>query len=79
MNFCKKNKHLETNNQTYFQHMKDAMFLSGNSLLASMAFFIHAAVPCSFEHTGSRIVNKIHNFIDIKNRKNNSMNTSTVF
>lgn len=52
-------KHLETVNMSYFGHMKVAFIYSFELSLAAMVLAIHAFIPCIFESTGSRIVNRV--------------------
>ena len=66
MNLC---AHLQKNNQNYFAHLKDAMTFSVKSLLASGAFFVHAIFPFALQHTGSSVINSVHDFIAEKDRK----------
>lgn len=67
MKFC---DHLRVNNQDYLAHAKDALTFSLKSFIASVAFFIHALMPCTFEHTGSHFVSQVHDYIQEKDRLN---------
>lgn len=67
MKFC---KHLRENNQDYFAHTCDALMFSAKSFVASVAFFFHAFVPCTFQHTGSTYIKEVYEFIQEKDRMN---------
>jgi hypothetical protein len=69
MKFC---RHLQENNQDYLAHARDALMYSCKSFLASVSFFMHAVLPCTFEHTGSALVSEVHEFIQEKDRLNNA-------
>lgn len=60
------NRHLRENNQTYFQHLKDAWSYAGQSGLATLGFFVHGVFPFTFEHTGSGIIRKVDHSIKEK-------------
>lgn len=61
-------QHLQENNQSYFQHMKDAFSLAGKSFLATISFFVHGVFPMIFTHTGSDWICDCKNFIEEKNK-----------
>lgn len=46
--------------ETYFEHMRFALWFSGNFLLAGGAALIHAFVPALCETTASRILTKLN-------------------
>lgn len=52
--------HLFQADQTYFEHMKDALGYGVQSLVASGAFFAHAILPWFFQHTGSSLVGSLN-------------------
>ena len=60
------NAHLKDNNQSYFGHLKDALFYSYCCAKATLAFLIHAFLPFTFEHTGSSVVAHLHEHIVAK-------------
>jgi hypothetical protein len=53
-------KHLEEVDQTYSQHLKDAMKYSWVSFKSSFFFFFHGLVPCLYEHNGSDNVSRLN-------------------
>ncbi len=59
-------RHLDDNNQTYFEHIYDSWKYSFQSLKASLYFFIHGIVPCIFEHSGSDTIFKLSSVLDSK-------------
>jgi hypothetical protein len=58
--------HLTDNNTTYFKHMRRAISLCGQSLKASACFLIHAFIPDVFEYTGSDIIKKMSDELNLK-------------
>jgi len=46
--------------ESYAEHQRHALRFSGALLRASAACFIHALVPCAFEHTASRSVTRLY-------------------
>ena len=70
MKFC---NHLKTNNQDYFEHMKDAWTFGFKSLAASAAFILHGIMPCTFTSCGGKIVDDLNNTIK---QKKNKLSTS---
>lgn len=66
MKFC---NHLKTNNQDYFEHMKDAWTFGFKSLTASAAFMLHGIMPCTFTSCGGKIVDDLNNTIKQKKVK----------
>jgi Family of unknown function (DUF6356) len=59
-------KHLEDNNQTYKQHMKDALKYSFASLRASWYFLVHALVPSLYTKEGSSTINELDKQLEQK-------------
>ena len=58
--------HLEDNNQTYFEHLKNSLSYSWKSTKASFYFFIHAFIPCIFTSSGSTIIKEVHERVSMK-------------
>ena len=52
-------EHPEHAGESYTKHMGEALWISFNLLLASLACFFHALVPCMFQTTASGICTKI--------------------
>ncbi|MEM6902993.1 MAG: DUF6356 family protein [Pseudomonadota bacterium] len=46
--------------ETYFQHMRFAIWFAAKLLMAGFAALIHAFIPCLFEKTASQIVGQLH-------------------
>ena len=60
-------KHLDDNNQTYFEHIRDSWSYSFRSLKSSIYFFFHGLMPFTFEHAGGDEINEL--FADIINKR----------
>jgi len=58
--------HLNINNQTYFQHFKDAIAYSFDSFKCSFYFLIHAIYPDLFITKGSEEITKLNEKIKEK-------------
>ena len=56
-------RHLKYNRQTYGQHLSDAWGFSLQCGIASIVFLVHGLFPFAFEHTGSNMVNIVHDTI----------------
>ena len=54
------NSHLESVNESYFQHMRFAGWFASRLLMAGGAALVHAVIPCLFEKTASRMICQIH-------------------
>ena len=67
-------KHLEENNQNYFQHLRDAWSFGYQSFCASMCFFFHGLSPWNFKTAGS---DKITILMEQINRKKARVRTIT--
>ena len=52
-------EHLKTRNITYIDHLYHALYLSKESLKASLYLFVHAFFPFVFQSNGSTIINKL--------------------
>ncbi|PCJ25197.1 MAG: hypothetical protein COA96_07800 [SAR86 cluster bacterium] len=61
--------HLDSVDETYFQHMKHAFSFSVELFTASACCLVHAFLPSLFEKKGSSIVGKLHDRMVI-NRAN---------
>lgn len=53
-------QHLDEVNETYFEHMGNAMSFAGHMLTGAIACAIHAVMPFFFESTGSNRVNFLY-------------------
>ena len=54
------NSHLESVNESYFQHMRHALSFTLDMLVGAACCLVHAFFPSLFEHTGSRLVNRLY-------------------
>lgn len=52
--------HLESVNESYFQHMRHALSFTLDMLVGAACCLVHAFFPSLFEHAGSQIVNKLY-------------------
>lgn len=68
-------QHLIENDQTYFEHFKDAMYYSFESFKCSIYFLCHAVWPDSLKKNGSKKINKLHD--EIKEKYKNMTNKKT--
>lgn len=63
------NSHLESVNESYFQHMRHALGFTLEMLVGAACCLVHAFFPSLFEHAGSQLVNRLHDAM-VVNRKN---------
>jgi hypothetical protein len=52
--------HPKTVDETFFQHMRFALFFAARLFAAAFAVMIHAFVPCLFEKTGSKLIAELY-------------------
>ncbi|MCW1955472.1 DUF6356 family protein [uncultured Lentibacter sp.] len=52
--------HPESVNESYWAHMRFALWFAGWLALAAGAALVHAFLPAAFETTGSRIIAKLY-------------------
>lgn len=52
--------HPKTVGETYIQHLISASSFAGTLFAASLACVIHAILPFAFEHTGSRLIERLY-------------------
>lgn len=63
------NTHLNSVNESYFQHMRHALSFTVEMLIGAVCCLIHAIFPFLFEHAGSQIVNKLHDRMVVNRAK----------
>lgn len=63
------NSHLESVNESYFQHMRHALSFSLDMLIGAGCCLVHAFFPNLFEHTGSRLVNRLYDRMVVNRAK----------
>lgn len=63
--------HLEDINQTYFEHMTDALSYSITSFYAGIIFALHGVFPNFFVFTGSNTIAKLNGILVEKKKKLN--------
>ena len=63
------NSHLQSVDETYFQHMQHALSFVLAMLLGSLCCLVHAFLPFVFEKKGSQIVTRLHDRM-VVNRSN---------
>ena len=61
-------QHLDDVNETYFEHMGNAMSFAGHMLTGAIACAIHAIAPGLFESTGSDRIKYLHERMVIMRR-----------
>ena len=69
------NSHLESVNESYFQHMRHALSFTLDMLVGAACCLVHAFFPSLFEHTGSQLVNRLYDRM-VVNRANLSSRDS---
>lgn len=60
--------HLEDLNQTYFEHLKDAIGYSIKSFTAGFIFLIHGFFPDILVTNGSDTISELNNILIIKKK-----------
>lgn len=63
------NSHLESVNESYFQHMRHALSFTLDMLVGAACCLVHAFFPSLFEHAGSQLVTRLHDRM-VVNRAN---------
>lgn len=53
-------RHLESVDESYFEHFRHALSFSGALALGAGVCFVHAVAPFLFEQTGSNLVRRLH-------------------
>ena len=71
------NSHLNTVNESYFQHMRHALSFTVEMFVGAVCCLIHAIFPFLFEHAGSQIVNKLHERMVVNRATLSSRNSAT--
>lgn len=59
--------HLESVDETYFQHMRHALSFAAAFVIGALVCLIHAFLPFLFQKSGSDIVRRLHERM-VKNR-----------
>lgn len=54
------NSHLESVNESYFQHMRHALGFTLELLVGAACCLVHAFFPSLFERAGSQLVSRLH-------------------
>lgn len=65
----KMNSHLNSVNESYFQHMRHALSFTLGMAVGALCCLIHAIFPFLFENAGSQIVQRLHDRM-VLNRAN---------
>ncbi|GJM12950.1 MAG: hypothetical protein DHS20C12_13530 [Pseudohongiella sp.] len=63
------NSHLESVNESYFQHMRHALSFTLDMLVGAICCLVHAFFPSLFEHTGSQLITKLHDRMVVNRAK----------
>ena len=61
--------HLNSVNESYFQHMRHALSFTVEMFVGALCCLIHAIFPFLFEHAGSQIVNRLHDRMVVNRSK----------
>ncbi len=62
-------RHLDSVDETYFQHLRHAASFSGWMALGTVLCLVHAVVPFLFERSGSRIIERLHDRMVVNRAK----------
>lgn len=54
--------------ETYLEHMSTASGFGGRLILAGLACFVHAALPCCFTRTASNQIRALNHEMDSRRR-----------
>jgi hypothetical protein len=63
-------KHPSSVGETYFQHLRHALWFGIRMFLASLVCICHAFLPFLFQTTGSRMVADL--YVELQKRKSNA-------
>lgn len=61
-------RHLESVDESYFEHFGHALGFAVTLAIAAAVCFLHALLPFLFERTGSRLIARLHDRM-VVNRK----------
>lgn len=53
-------RHLESVDESYFEHCGHAMRFAATLAVAAVVCLVHALLPFLFERTGSQLIGKLH-------------------
>jgi hypothetical protein len=74
------NQHLQDVDESYLQHARHATGFAASMFVGAVACLGHALLPFAFEHTGSKIIRRLHDRM-VVNRHNltpkNKIGTAT--
>lgn len=62
-------RHLDSVNETYFQHARHAMSFALHLFAGALVCMIHAVFPFLFERTGSDIIGRLHDRMVVNRRR----------
>ena len=62
-------EHPRSVGETYFEHLRTASSFAGAMLIAALACFIHAVIPCLFEKTGSTAIQRLYERMVVHRRR----------
>ena len=69
--------HPQSVNESYFEHMGQALYFSFNMAIGFIICFCHAFIPGAFEKTGSQLVTKLYDRM-VQNRMRNQAKQDVV-
>lgn len=61
--------HPRSVDESYWQHMGQALYFSTRMFAGSLACLLHALIPGAFERTGSGIVSHLHDRMVVNRRR----------
>ncbi|MDH3314465.1 MAG: DUF6356 family protein [Gammaproteobacteria bacterium] len=62
-------RHLNSVDETYFQHLAQAMRFAGTLAVAATVCFVHALLPFLFERTGSTLIGRLYDRMVLNRRR----------
>ncbi|MEX0964630.1 MAG: DUF6356 family protein [Pseudohongiellaceae bacterium] len=71
------NSHLNSVNESYFQHMRHALSFTVDMLLGAICCLVHAVFPFLFEDAASQIVHRLHDRMVVNRAKLSSRDAAT--
>ncbi|HSS63455.1 MAG TPA: DUF6356 family protein [Gammaproteobacteria bacterium] len=67
-------RHLDSVDETYFEHFSHALHFATSLAIAAVACFVHALLPFLFERTGSLLIDRLHQRMVVNRRRKSPRN-----
>ena len=62
-------RHLQSVDETYFEHFGQALRFSITLAVAAVVCLVHALLPFLFERTGSQLIDRLHDRMVVNRRR----------